>query len=114
MFRNRTDSSTSTESSRRSFLRKVGSGLAIGVTARLGLAQSVSAYDYKCCKLCLAPRSCNCPAGRGWCWRCCDDSSGGFGYTCCECFQLGYTPVGNDCTGVWCSWAYRQLPNCLR
>jgi hypothetical protein len=114
MFRNRTETPTSTgTTSRRSFLRRVGGGLAAGVAARLGLAQSVSAYDYQCCTLCLHPGSCNCPSGRGWCWRCCDDSSGGLGYTCCECFRQGYTPRGDTCVGVWCSWAYRQLPNCL-
>jgi hypothetical protein len=49
MFRNRTshaDVATSADSSRRSFLRKIGGGLAIGLTAKLGLAQSVSAYNY--------------------------------------------------------------------
>lgn len=51
MFRNHSEQSTSSESSRRSFLRKVGGGVAVGVAAKLGLAQSVSAYNYQCCTL---------------------------------------------------------------
>lgn len=113
MFRNRSEFSNSSDSSRRSFLRRLGTGLAIGVTAKLGLAQSVSAYAYQCCGLCYAPSFCGCASGRGWCWRCCNDYSNGYGYTCCECFREGYTPRGDTCTGVWCSWAYQQLPNCL-
>lgn len=113
VLRPRSQRSDTTQTSRRSFLGRTSRWIAAAAAAKLGLAAS-EAYAityYKCCELCFPPTGGTC--SNVWCWRCCNDLSNGYGYTCCECFSAGYSP-GDTCFGAYRSFAYQSNPNCLR
>lgn len=98
--------------SRRRLISRLGVAAAGGVAWAMGRSMPAGAVDYKCCRLCRSPSN---PATclnhpdcyDTWTWTC---YYRGQYYYCEECFRRGYTPVGDDCDGVVCSFAIGVYP----
>src|SRR6266487_3788996 len=84
--------------SRRTILRRIGTGALATVGMLVGV-QGVAQASYRCCNLCYsASRTCpNCKCY--WCWTCCQSHNK---YRCCEC-HTALSNCGDNCTNVHCS-----------
>jgi hypothetical protein len=107
------------EISRRTLLRRIGTGALATATVVLGLPAAAEAHTchpslvhYKCCCLCKnhnpSCSGCRC----FWCWTCCNTHSGRLNYRCCECHTADPAPCTNDCDDVKCSIAVRISGGC--
>lgn len=99
---------------RRNVLVRAGVGTVGALAALLGVPGRAGAtVAYQCCQLCQWPSGCSGYACT-WCWTCCNSSSGGRIFRCCEGYtsnasgQCGGPGTGSDgCGGYFkCSFAY--------
>ena len=98
--------------SRRKFLRTVGTGAMTAAAVVVGLPAAAEAtIAYKCCNLCRSNSgSCsNCKCV--WCWTCCSAASGHLWYRCCECHR-DTSYCGSGCSNVSCSSGVRISGHC--
>lgn len=98
--------------SRRRLVSRLEVAAAGGVAWALGRTTSAAAVDYLCCHLCKYPSNpATCLNRSGcyavWSWTC---TTPGHWYSCEECFKRGYTPRGDSCNGVVCSFVYEYTP----